>query len=228
MKESIYTIPISEAFETGEGCPFCRIHSRLEQHFVEYITGPAMMEPDVRIKTNEKGFCRHHYDMTLLQRNRLSVALMLQTRLDRLLGDMGKRAGRGASGALFRKAESPAGSCFVCECVNREFERMLANVAVVWARESDFKSLYARQEYICYPDYERIAAAARKKLRGADQSTFLKITAKLSSGRLSELKSDIDAFCNLYDYRNAGKAPGETTAAAIENAVDYLTRKSGC
>ena len=226
MKESIYTIPISEAFETGGGCPFCRIYSRLEQHFVEYITGPAMMEPDVRIKVNEKGFCSHHYNMTILKNNRLSVALMLQTRLEWLLENMDKGKGRGFS---FKKAEnSNHEDCFICENISREYKRVIGNAAVVWAKESDFKSLYARQEYICYPDYREIAAVAGKKLKGADLDAFLKITAQLASKRIQELKSDIDAFCNLYDYRNAGKAADEKTAAAIENAVMHLTRAQDC
>ena len=57
MKESIYTIPISEAFEPKRDCPFCTLKNELERHFVEYITGAAMMEPDVRIQTNKQGFC---------------------------------------------------------------------------------------------------------------------------------------------------------------------------
>jgi len=222
MKESIYSIPISEAFEVYEGCPFCRIYSRLEQHLVEYITGPAMMEPDVRINTNEKGFCRNHYNMTILQKNRLSVALMLQTRLEWLLDDIYKGKGRGFS---FKKEDNPKrDNCVICENIDREYKRVIGNAAVVWAKESEFKSLYARQEYICYPDYKKVTEVARKKLKGAELDAFLKITTALAAKRIKELKSDIDAFCNLYDYRSAGEAPDEKTAAAIENAVMYLTR----
>ena len=81
MKDSIYTIPISEVFEPKEGCPLCALYATLEDRWVDYITGAAMMEPDVRIETNRSGFCPKHFDMMLLKRSRLSVALILQTRL---------------------------------------------------------------------------------------------------------------------------------------------------
>ena len=81
MKESIYTIPISEVFEPKCGCPICRLHDMLESRCVEYIMGAAMMEPDIRMQTNEKGFCADHYKMMLAKQNRLSLALILESHL---------------------------------------------------------------------------------------------------------------------------------------------------
>ena len=52
MHDSLVTIPVSEVFEPREGCPLCRLRDTLEQRVVEYITGAAMMEPDIRIQTN--------------------------------------------------------------------------------------------------------------------------------------------------------------------------------
>ena len=43
MKETIYTIPINEAFEAQCGCPLCTLRRKLEQDSVEYIMGAAMM-----------------------------------------------------------------------------------------------------------------------------------------------------------------------------------------
>ena len=85
MKESIYTIPVSEVLEPRDGCPLCRMQDTLEKRAIEYIMGAAMMEPDVRQETNRQGFCSNHYNMMLSQRNRLSLALMLQSRLAELL-----------------------------------------------------------------------------------------------------------------------------------------------
>ena len=84
MADSIYTIPINEIFETECGCPVCAMRNTLEQRCIEYIMGAAMMEPDVRIETNRLGFCKEHLGMMLAQRNRLSLALTLQTHLDEI------------------------------------------------------------------------------------------------------------------------------------------------
>ena len=90
MKEAIYTIPISEVFEPKDGCPLCRLRDILEQRCLEYIMGAAMMEPDIRVETNRLGFCKDHYFMMLGRKNRLSIALMLQSHLDGLLGEVAK------------------------------------------------------------------------------------------------------------------------------------------
>ena len=98
MQDSIYTIPISEVFEPKCGCPICSMRNTLEERCIDYILGAAMMEPDVRIVTNQKGFCRIHYDMMFTRKNRLGMALTLESHLDELkkeLKDGGLSAGSG-------------------------------------------------------------------------------------------------------------------------------------
>ena len=82
MREDITSIPVSEVFEPKDGCPICRMRDMLEARVVEYITGAAMMEPDVRIETNKQGFCHTHFQMMLKKRNRLGVALILESHLE--------------------------------------------------------------------------------------------------------------------------------------------------
>ena len=81
MREDICTIPVSEVFEPKDGCPICRMRDTVETRMVEYIMGAAMMEPDVRMETNRRGFCEDHFRKMLGQKNRLSLALMLESRL---------------------------------------------------------------------------------------------------------------------------------------------------
>lgn len=217
MKESIYTIPISEVFEARRGCPVCALRRALEQRWVEYITGAAMMEPDVRQKTNEQGFCARHFEQMLAQRNRLSVALMLQTHLAHLQEKVGARPSRKIKPVRFD-------SCFVCGMLDRELSRIIENLLVTWQHNKDFQKMYIQQEFVCYPDYERLSAAAHKTLRSKERARFLKDTAALTSWRLDAVKADIDAFCGLYDYRGADQTrPPENIALAIETAISYLT-----
>lgn len=85
MAEQIYTIPINEAFEEIGGCPLCRMKKKLERESLEYVMGAAMMDPDVRIRTNRLGFCRGHYDDMIAMKNRLSLTLMLESHLDEVM-----------------------------------------------------------------------------------------------------------------------------------------------
>ena len=39
MKEQIHTIPVNEAFEAGDECPFCFLERKAEQSAIRYVAG---------------------------------------------------------------------------------------------------------------------------------------------------------------------------------------------
>ena len=81
MMEKIYTIPVNEAFETGDECPFCHLRRESEQRSLRYVAGPgaSYMEPDVREATDRMGFCGAHMKKMYDYGNSLGNALVLQT-----------------------------------------------------------------------------------------------------------------------------------------------------
>ena len=126
--EQIYTIHVNEAFEASSddhalGCPICALHRMLEDNELDLILGASMMEPDVRIRTNKQGFCRIHYDMMFTRKNRLGMALTLESHLDELRGDI-KPGLIGAPGtkATKRIAELDA-SCYICKRIDFQIGR---------------------------------------------------------------------------------------------------------
>ncbi|NMA33267.1 MAG: ABC transporter substrate-binding protein [Clostridiaceae bacterium] len=89
MKEKIYTIPVTEAFGEDCECPLCLLESKLEKEYIEYYLGPSLMEPDCRIDTNKKGFCRRHYELLYnRQENRLGLGLITDTHIREQLGKL--------------------------------------------------------------------------------------------------------------------------------------------
>ncbi len=94
MKEKIYTIPVTEAFGQEHECPVCLLESKLENEYTDYYLGPALMEPDCRIDTNKRGFCRKHFELLYnRQENRLGLALETDTHLKEKLAEL-KEASR--------------------------------------------------------------------------------------------------------------------------------------
>ena len=91
MKEKIYTIPVNDAFRRNDrDCPLCVLREGLETQLLDYYLGPSLMEPDVRVSTNERGFCRTHANaLHARENNRLGLGLMLHTRLTRVTGSVG-------------------------------------------------------------------------------------------------------------------------------------------
>jgi len=95
MKEQIYTIPVTDAFREDCECPICVLEKKLEDQYIEYFLGPSLMEPDHRIETNDKGFCRKHFELLYnRQENRLGLALIVDTHLQQQNNNLKKLLGK--------------------------------------------------------------------------------------------------------------------------------------
>ena len=203
MREDITTIPINDVFEPRDGCPLCRMRDMLEERSTQYITGAAMMEPDVRIKTNEKGFCYKHFGMMLKCGTRLSNALILESHLDKIKTELIPKNVKGKPDkkkiAAIRAMEK---SCFVCEQVEWGMTHMFQTIFSSYATDPDFKRLYNDQQFICMQHFtDLMTAAAARGIPSKILPEFYSDTSKLAGGYLEVLKDDITHFCSMYDYR---------------------------
>ena len=227
MRYDITNIPIAEVFEEKDGCPLCRIRNLLEERAVEYITGAAMMEPDIRIETNKKGFCLDHYRMMLKTRNRLSVALMLESHLE----EMEKQvfAGLPLVGKSARKQAKSAGrsadTCFVCEQLDDGFQKMLNTVCITWERQGDFRRLFDEQPCLCLSHFSQLVETSQTAVSKREQADFAKAAANLTHKYLKELRGDVHHFCEMYDHRNAGNNDWGNSKDSIERSIWYLTSR---
>lgn len=229
MGESILTIPVNEVFEPREGCPICRMRDTVEEHICEYIMGAAMMEPDVRMETNKLGFCYTHFNQLMKQNNRLSLGLMLNSHLEELRENIFDKKG------LFQSPESKAkkiatldDTCFVCSKVQWGIDHMLETVFTMYVKDGKFKNLFKSQEYFCVPHYHYLVAKSENKMPKADRTEFIKTMNSIMQEYAKTLNSDVNDFCNSFDYRNAGKlhsAEMEHVRTSIERAVAFLTSR---
>jgi len=227
MKDTIYTIPISEVFEPKCGCPICRLRNTLEQRCVEYIMGAAMMEPDVREETNKQGFCSCHFESLLNCRNRLSLALMLESHLAYINSEIiNKKAPLIGRDNKAKKLKELAESCYICNTIENALYKMLDTMLKLWQGEPGFRQLYSEQQYLCLPHYAKIAELAQQKLNKKQLPEFMSVTDKLAGAYLSELNTDVSAFCKMYDYRNAGKNDASAQVLnSIERVIAFLTSR---
>ncbi len=229
MRYDITNIPVGEVFEERDGCPLCRLRNKLEDRAVEYITGAAMMEPDIRMETNKQGFCIDHYRMMLGKRNRLGVALILESHLAEvekrvfagppLLGKSAKKQARSASGTK--------DSCFVCRQVDAAMEKMVATVCRTWESQGDFRRMFEEQPCLCLPHFAALVTAAQTAVSKKEQGTFTAVASRLARQYLTELKADVRHFCDMYDYRNANNPDADwgNSKDAVERTIRYLTTR---
>ena len=223
MREDICSIPISEIFEPKDGCPFCRMRDMLEDRMATYITGAAMMEPDVRIETNRQGFCKDHFDQILQRGSRLSVALILESLLEEIGNDIFPDEPKLPLKKVLGAADRRRHSCFVCDSLDKNMKHLSSTVIKLWQTEPEFRDLYAAQTHICLEHYTFILRAAQKMPK-KNYIPFAAETRRLSKNYLDTVKGDTTHFCRMFDYRNAGGDWGNSRDA-IERSIGYITSR---
>ena len=219
MKEQIYTIPINEAFDEICECPLCVIERQLEKEAIEYELGAAMMEPDHRMESNEKGFCKKHLEMMFENPNKLSLALVLDTHLAEVRNKIStlKTEKKG----LFKK-EKPSisetvESCIVCEKINKTMERYCDVLAAMWKDEPDFRKKFDESFGFCIPHFNMLL-----KYGNGD---FQKVLIEKEEKELARINDDIHKFTLKFDYRNRDMEWGTAKDApkrSVEKTVGYI------
>jgi len=228
--EQIYTIPVNEAFEAAAlpetqcKCPFCLMYNRLEANELDLILGASMMEPDVRLKTNEQGFCDTHYRLMFERSKRLPLALMLESHLDSLAKEL-------TVGGLFpAKAAEAAGKrldkleheCYVCGRIEYNFTRMVETAALLWQSDSAFHDKVKNIQYFCLPHYGQFIRAAKERLSKKDFIQFYAEIAEVENKYFDTLREDVSWFCKKFDYRYT-EEPWGNAKDAPERARAFLS-----
>ena len=192
-----------------------------------YIMGAAMMEPDVRIETNKLGFCYTHFSQMLKQKNRLSLALMLQTHIETLNRDaLAKRSILEPRAKKQKSLLKQTESCFVCSKVEWAMQRLLTTVFDMYQNSRDFRALFAEQEYLCLPHCELLCREAEENMDKRTRPDLEDACLKLASEYSKTLYEDVTHFCNMFDYRNSGAdADWGNSRDSIERAIKFLTSR---
>ena len=229
--EQIYTIPVNEAFEEardekGYECPFCKLFNKLEKKEVELALGPAMMEPSTRIQTNEKGFCKEHFNQMLEKNNRLSLALILESHIDTIKGRMKGNFLSNLTGTQTKKsiktANSLGKSCYICERIEYNFSRMLETAVLLYGYDPEFKQKLRGQKYFCLPHFERFMTLATQKLDKKKQNELSKDVNEIQNAYLEKLRNDVSWFCKKFDYRYDSE-PWYDSKDAVERTIRFLS-----
>lgn len=231
MKEQIYTIPVNEAFDTPCECPLCVLEKRLENEAVEYALGAAMMEPDWRIESNEKGYCNRHISQMFEVKNKLSLALVLDTHLDEIRSKL-KKASKNldtlSKGSFFKKTDSKEflseftkqlksinSSCIICDRINYTMERYISTIFYMWQKDDDFKKKFEVSKGLCLKHFEMLVNESEKHMKGKTHSEFLKTVISKELNELDRIQDDIHKFTLKFDYRNRDMEWGTAEDAPI-------------
>ena len=229
--ERIYTIPVNEAFdaslaEPSCGCPICALYRKLEEDELSLILGGSMMEPDVRIRTNELGFCGTHFDKLFIRKNRLGLALILESHLSEIRDRMAAKGLSSLLGSRTAKVQTVTGelrdSCYICERIEHNLSGMLATVVLLFEEDLTFRKKVAAQPYFCLPHLHRLLEVGKANLPKKLFADFAKAVEEPVDRYLEALSGDVSWFCKKFDYRY-GEEPWYNSKDAVERAIAFLS-----
>ena len=231
MKVQIDTIPVHEAYETKDECPFCYLQRITEQKAIRYTAGPgaSYMEPDVRAATDSVGFCAQHFKKLYDYGNSLGNALMMQTylvglrkELDQQLNDFelpdkkplfGKR--EAVKLPLSQWLHDKQESCFLCNKINYNMKRYYATFFHL-IKDEDFRKKVEASNGLCLCHMEKLLDAAGEYLANGQREWFYATLSDLQRKHFARIQEDLDWFIEKFDYRNA--------SADWKNSKDAVSR----
>lgn len=247
MKDNIYTIPLTDAFNSGEECPFCFIHKKLEDDAIEFMLGSAYMSDNIREETNKLGFCGSHYSLLYHHGNRLGLALMIHTHLGKLKGDLepllkdnNPKSLSGKPNILSKLMGSKTScdkenlsndissflykneaNCYICNNIENNMDRYLDTLFFIWKKDSKFVDLVGACKGFCLSHFAALLDLAPSKLSGETLQDFYNLVIPLTLENLNRIEEEIEWFIDKFDYRNK-TASWKNSKDAVPRAIEKM------
>ncbi len=238
MKEQLYTIPLNDAVNAGDECPFCFVERSLEQDSLDFVLGScaSYMESDVRALTDAQGFCREHFKKMFDYGNTLGNGWILKTHFMKTRNDLNneikrfrpgkvsladKLKGKTASNSIVDWVRSREDSCYVCRHSAEIYARYIDTFFVMFRDDDNFRSRVAASKGFCITHFGDLCAAADSKLSGPQLDAFYEMIFPLMQKNLDRLQEDVNWLIEKFDYRNAD-ADWKESKDAVQRGMQKL------
>ena len=253
MKEKIYTIPVNDAFSEDCECPMCTLERQQENDSISFILSPALMEPDKRVDTNEKGFCRRHFGMIYNAReNVLGVSLIIDTHLQIQMeklkkmidgsqrgieADASMNALKNLTGSMTKPSTATNkfidsaveflddldGKCEICERIDRIMDRYADVIVWMYFKEPEFQQKVKSGKGFCLPHYKLLLRTARAQLSPKQCAVFTNDLNEIMKTNMDRILDEVQWFAQKFDYRNKD-ASWKNSKDAVPRSIEKLTK----
>ena len=246
MRYHIDTIPVWDAVKLDGECFLCALRRKVELGEAERYLGASVMEPNVRIRVNERGFCRKHHAMLYALENRLGHALMLEShmietrkQLRASLENIGKAADAAANASvgdrLSGKAKAAkdavrdyaerlsdsASRCILCDTLEENMNRYLHTFFHLYLNDTEFRNRFIQSKGVCLPHTGELIRMAVDELSGKDLAAFMHTLSELETHNMDRIQEEISWFIKKFDYRYE-KEDWKTSRDAVERTSNKL------
>lgn len=240
MKEKLYTIPLNDAVNEQDECPFCFIERKLEQDMIDFVIGnsSSYMESDIREQTDAAGFCREHMKKMFRYGNSLGNSLILKTHYQKLRKEMQQKFSAyqpGKSSLLKRMKSKPSGeksplgewtaekdcSCYICRGVEDTFQRYLSTFFAMYTKDEAFREKIKTGKGFCLHHFGILCDNAEHYLNDKQKAEFFPMIFSLMEENMARIEEDLTWLIDKYDYRNKD-ADWKNSKDALQRAMQKL------
>ena len=239
MKEQLYTIPLNDAVNAGDECPFCYIERNVEQELLDFAlgSGSSYMESDIRELTDKAGFCRNHFKKMFDYGNTLGNGWILKTHFMRMNQEMKQQfisftPQKSSLMGKFKKnadSQNPIGiwvaekekSCYICKRFEDTYARYLDTFFVMYQKDEAFRDKIKNSKGFCLPHFGDLCEAAETKLNDKEKAAFYPMIFALMEENMQRMADDVAWLVEKFDYRNKD-ADWKNSKDAIQRGMQKL------
>ena len=239
MKETLYTIPLNDAVNANDECPFCFIEREVEQDLLDFVlgSGSSYMESDIRDATDKAGFCREHFKKMFDYGNTLGNAWILKThyrKMNREMTEQFKNFTPNKS-SFMDKMKKPAGhrnqismwveekekSCYICNRFADTYERYMDTFFFMYKKDDDFRNRIKNSKGFCLHHFGDLCEASETRLNDKEKKEFYAAMFELMEKNMARLQEDVDWLVEKFDYRNKD-ADWKNSKDAVQRGMQKL------
>ncbi len=238
MKEQLYTIPLNDAVNAGDECPFCFIERNVEQDLLDYVlgSGSSYMEADMRAITDSEGFCRDHFKKMFTYGNTLGNGWILKTHYMNIRREMDKefksfRPGKvslmdklkkaSSNNSLVNWARETEKSCYICGQFEKTYQRYLDTFFYLWNNDPEFVEKVSRSKGFCIPHFGDLCEKADETLSDSKKDEFYSMMKRLMTENFDRLQEDVSWLVEKFDYQNQD-ADWKNSKDAVQRGMQKL------
>ena len=239
MKEQLYTIPLNDAVNAGDECPFCFIERSVEQDLLDFVlgSGSSYMEADIREMTDNASFCRKHFQKMFDYGNTLGNAWILKTHYRKVIGEMKEqfahfkpakttlkdklRKTSESSNAIGMWVQKKESSCYVCDQFKDTYERYMDTFFYLWKQDKEFRRKVSEGKGFCLHHFGGLCEASDSRLSNNEKDDFYQIMFPLMERNMERLAEDVEWMVEKFDYRNKD-ADWKESKDAIQRGMQKL------
>lgn len=239
MKEKLYTIPLNDAMNANDECPFCYIERNVEQDIMDYVLGScaSYMESDTRDATDQAGFCRTHYKKMFDYGNTLGNGWILKTHYKKLIAEMKGQFSRftpgktSFMGKLTKKAadanpiaawiSEKEQTCYICDYFKKEYARYMDTFFYLYKNDEAFRRKLEESKGFCLHHFGDVCQNADTRLNDKEKNDFFPLVFRLMEENMERVSADVDWLIEKFDYRNKD-ADWKNSKDAVQRGMQKL------